>query len=109
MAYDPLADRPVADREIREHTHTHTSTTRSSGGLAVIIAAIILVVAGLAYVMFSGDSGSVTDGVNVTVEDSAPAVDGAAATAPDAAAPVADDAPPADAGAGEQTAPVAAD
>ena len=105
MAHDPNSGRPVAEREVREHTHTHTSEKRGGSGMAVIIAAVILVVAGLAYVMFSGD-GTISDGVEVNVESSAPAGDGG--SDPEAA-PAADSAAPADASGGGETAPAAAD
>ncbi|RLJ41479.1 hypothetical protein BDE40_0751 [Litoreibacter halocynthiae] len=62
-----------------ERTHTTTTTTTGGGaGMGIVVGALVVVVAFLAYVIFSGSAPSGQDDVNITIEGAGSAVEGAA-------------------------------
>lgn len=81
-------------------THTHTS---SGPGTGIIVGALVVIVALLAYFMFAGGDIDGRDGVSVTIEESAEGATGGTATGGAEVGTGTETAPEAGAGAGAAT------
>lgn len=70
----------MADTKTPRSDHTTTTTTTNTGGsgMAFVVGALVVVVAGLAYFVFADGETTGSDDINITVEGAGTAVEDAA-------------------------------
>ena len=70
----------MADSERSEHVTTTTTNSGGGAGMGFVVGILVVVVAGLAYLVLGGELGAGSGDVNVTIEGLGDAVKGAAET-----------------------------